>query len=134
MTLFIGKRAHFKTFFKNTIFVANASFLRYNAIRFPVEGERIGPSTNFDILTLNIDRRTHFKIFFKNTIFVANASFSRYNAIHFPEGISLVIVLVSYLNCVISQKRSVCTENGILEKCLKMGPSIYIKCQNIEIR
>ena len=38
------------------------------------------------------------------------------------------------MNCVISRKRSVCNENGILEKYLKMGPSIYIKCQNIEIR
>ena len=32
----IGKMTHFKTFFKNTIFGANASFSRYNAIQFQV--------------------------------------------------------------------------------------------------
>ena len=32
LTLDIGKRAHFKTFFTNTIFLANALFPRYNAL------------------------------------------------------------------------------------------------------
>ena len=35
---------------------------------------------------------------------------------------------------VISRKRSICRENGIREKRLKMGHFTYIKCQNIEIR
>ena len=39
-TLYIGRRTHFKTFFRNTIFVANASFSRYNAIQFSVERVR----------------------------------------------------------------------------------------------
>ena len=32
LTLDIGKRTHFKTFFTNTIFLANTSFLKYNAV------------------------------------------------------------------------------------------------------